>query len=300
MNVLVLGGYGAVGAHVEVTGSRILRAGRDAARADRVVDLREPGSAGYRAALEGVDVVVNAAGLEDPDLVAVTAAAGVAFVDVTATSAYVAAIERLELKAPVLLNVGLAPGLTTLLAADLADRAAPIDIAILLGTGDAHGAAATAWTIGLLGTRFPDPATGVPTRNFSRPRTFDLPGFGRRRLYRADFSDQHTLTRDLGVPVRTHLGLTSRAATAALAVASRVPAAGRLLEGKVPGSDRWLVLARSGGEVRWARGRNQSRATAALAGLAASRAVGLPAGVHHLYRVAELADVPGGGIQLGR
>jgi hypothetical protein len=48
-------------------------------------------------------------------------------------------------------------------------------------------------------------------------------GWGRRRLYRTDFSDQHSLTRDLGVPVRTYFGLDSRLATGALAALTWAP-----------------------------------------------------------------------------
>jgi saccharopine dehydrogenase-like NADP-dependent oxidoreductase len=189
----------------------VLTAGRDPARADRVLDVRAGVDDAYRRALGDVDVVVNASGAEDPNLVLAATDRGVAFVDIAATTQYVAALERLTPSAPVLLSVGLAPGLTTLLATAISTVApGPVDIAVVLGAGERHGAAATAWTYRLLGRRFPDTHGGRPVRNFTQPRPFDLPGLGRRRLYRADFSDQHTLTRDHGVPVRTYLGLDSR------------------------------------------------------------------------------------------
>jgi hypothetical protein len=111
-----------------------------------------------------MDVVVNAAGLEDPALAALITGHGVAFVDITATTGYVAALERLDpppARAP---QRWARPGLTNLLAAAV------------------HTAA---WSYGLLGRRFRDPGTGEPVRNYSRPQRFDLPGWGRRRLYRA-------------------------------------------------------------------------------------------------------------------
>ncbi|MEJ3657482.1 NAD-dependent epimerase/dehydratase family protein [Actinomycetes bacterium KLBMP 9759] len=292
MDVLVLGGYGAVGAAVvaelRASGHEAFTAGRDAGRADRAVDLREPGLRGYREALDGIDVVVNAAGVESIDVVAATGPA--AFVDITATTGYVHAVERLAPAGPVLLSVGLAPGLTNLLAAEL-HRERParrIDVAVLLGTGDAHGAAATDWTFGLLGQRFPDPATGEPVLNFSGSRTFDVPGAGRRRLVRADFADQHVLTRDLGIPVRTWFGLTSRLATAGLALLSRVPGAGAPPgDAHLPGSDAWLVQAvADDGRTRVRAGRGQSLATAEIAARAAVLAPTLPAGVSHLHQVA--------------
>ncbi|WP_199432074.1 hypothetical protein [Qaidamihabitans albus] len=301
MRVLILGGYGATGAllvaELREHGATALAAGRDPARADRVLDLRAGPDAAYRAALDGVDVVVNAAGAEDPRLVAATTEHGVPFVDITASTSYVAAVERLSPAAPVLLSVGLAPGLSTLLATAVhAAAPGPVDIAVVLGAGEHHGVAATTWTFQLFGRRFPDTHGGAAVRNFTRPRSFDLPALGRRRLYRADFSDQHSLTRDLGVPVRTYFGLDSWAATWALALLARVPGASRAPKGlPLPGTDRWLVLARGGdGHARSARGRSQSRATAVLAAAAARAATALPSGVHHLPAALTLWDVPAG------
>lgn len=305
MRVLVLGGYGAVGAPVvdglRAAGATALAAGRDPRRADRVVDLAAPRS--FADALSAVepDVVVNAAGAEDPALAALASAGGAAFVDVTATTGYVAALERLTTERPVVVSVGLAPGLTNLLAAAVHDRApGPVDLAIVLGAGEHHGSAGVAWSYSLLGRHFTDPASGRRVRNYTRPRSFDLPGLGRRRLVRTDFSDQHTLTRDLGVPVRTWFGLDSRVATVALAALTWVPG-GRHAPRSVPlpGGDGWLVLARAtDGTARWATGHGQSAATARLTVDAVLATERLPAGVHHLHRVLRLDDLatgPAGG-----
>jgi hypothetical protein len=298
MRVLILGGYGAVGARIatelRAEGGTAIVAGRDPARADRVVDLRAADTSSLIAAVSDVDVVVNAAGTEDPALVELVTRHGAAFIDITATTGYVAALERLDPPRPVLLSVGLAPGLTNLIVAAVhAATPGPIDLAVVLGAGERHGAAGVAWSYGLVGRRFRDPATGVLVRNYTRPRRFDLPGLGRRRLYRVDFSDQHTLTRDLGIPVRTYFGLNSVLATTALATLTRIPGGSRAPRGlHLPGTDRWLVLARGGdGTTRWVDGRIQSQATAVLA-VAAARVVNrLPAGVHHLHHVLNLADV---------
>ncbi|WP_026119147.1 saccharopine dehydrogenase family protein [Nocardiopsis ganjiahuensis] len=304
MRVLVLGGYGAVGAStveaLRAAGHGCVVAGRDPLRADRVVDLAEPGLGGYLAALRGVDAVVNASGVEEPSLVSVATGQGAAFVDPTATSGYVARIEQLEPPAPVLLSVGLAPGLTNLLAAEL-PGAGPIDLGVVLGSGERHGAAATAWSLGLLGRSFPDPATGESIRNLTRGLVLDLPGVGRRRLFRADFSDQHTLTRDLGRPVRTHLGLDSAPATWALSLFGRLPGAGALRRvPHLPGSEEWALVAASAGRRRWARGRGQSRGTAAVTAWATTLTENLSAGVHHLHGVSALTDLPPlDGIELG-
>lgn len=300
MGVLVLGGYGAVGREIVALlrdeGVTVWSAGRDPTRADRAIDLRAPAAAALREALTDVDVVVNAAGVEDPALVAAITAHGAAVVDITASGGYVAALERLAPPRPVLLSVGLAPGLTNLLAAAVhAVEPAPIDIAILVGAGERHGAAGVAWAYGLLGRRFADPGTGARVRNYTQPRRFALPDGASRRLYRADFSDQHVLTRDLGVPVRTYFGLDSRPATATLTALTWIPGAARAPRGlHFPGSEAWLVLARAPHATAWATGRRQSRATAVLAARAAQAAADAPPGVHHLHRVLTLDDVPAG------
>lgn len=297
VKALVLGGYGAVGGRIVTElrqhGDVAVAAGRDPRRADVVIQLDEPQT--IAAAMTDVDVVVNASGIERPAIVETITRLGAAFVDVTASTAYVAGVERLEVSRPVVLSVGLAPGLTNLLAAavhELAPRQS-IDIAILLGAGERHGRASTTWAYNLFGSDFPDPEPGERIRNYTRPRRFELPGYGSRRLYRADYSDQHVLSRDLDVPVRTYFGLDSPVMTAALAGLTWLPGARRTPPGlHVPGSDRWLVLARSaGGQTRWLSGRIQSQATAVVAASAARASVGLPAGVHHLHRVLSLEEV---------
>lgn len=324
-SVLVLGGYGAVGAHLvdllRADGVPALTAGRNRARADRVVDLADPAS--LVAALDGVSVVVNCAGAEDPVLPSAVAGRGITFVDITATSSYAQALEAVA--GPVLLGVGIAPGLTSLLAADVATSGGPVDIAIALGAGEKHGAAATAWTYGLAGQTFPDP-DGSRVRNYTRPTRFDLPGLSQFPLLRTDFADQHRLTTDLGVPVRTHLRLDSRLATAGLAALTWMPWAARWVPaGAMPGSDGWVVAARASGRgractsrrarpsnatatahsaARWASGRGQSRATAVIAAeavrLLRERPIDRPTWLHEVTDLTTLSPaLTAAGITLG-
>ncbi|MGG7463719.1 saccharopine dehydrogenase [Plantibacter sp. YIM 135347] len=305
MSVLVLGGYGAVGAAVVARlrerGVDARSAGRDERRADVVIDLDEPGLAALEAAAGRVDVVVNASGREDVALAAVSTDARAAFVEISATSGYLDALAALDPHSAIVLGVGLAPGLTNLLAHSVARRSTgALDVGIVLGAADAHGPAATAWTYGLLGRSFDDPGTGDSIRNFSRGRRFTLPDGRRRRLLRTDFADQHTLTRELGRPVRTSFGTDDAASTALLALLTRVPGAGRLPAVHLPGGDRWVVIAEaSSGERAWAVGHGQSEATGLVAALAARSAASLPAGVHQvqdavtLDAVARVAEVNG-------
>ncbi|WP_280435940.1 NAD-dependent epimerase/dehydratase family protein [Nocardia carnea] len=269
MSVLVLGGYGAVGTHLvrllRAQGIPALVAGRDPARADRVLDLAAMDS--FVTALAGMSIVVNCAGVEDVRLVEECTRRGVVFVEISATSDYVQVLEQVE--GPVVLGVGLAPGLTTVLAADvLSSDPGPVDIMIGLGAGEHHGPAATSWTYRLLGRHFADPG-GASVRNFTAPARFTIPGRARYKPFpavRADFADQHRLTREFGVPVRTYLRLDSRLATAGLAALTWAPPLRVLTPRRMPGGDRWVVLVRSvNGSLRWATGCGQSLATAAVA-----------------------------------
>jgi hypothetical protein len=169
-----------------------------------------------------------------------------------------------------------------------------VDLALLVGAGDEHGVAASEWSLHLLGRHFLDPAGAGWIRNYTRATRFDLPGYGGRRLYRVDFSDQHIMTRDLGAPVRTYFGLDSQLATTALAALTWLPGASRLPAGlRLPGSSRWLALARAtDGSMWWADGRGQSQATATITALAVESVPSLSPGIHHLHEVMTLVDVP--------
>lgn len=289
--VLVLGGYGAVGTHLvaalRTTGVTALAGGRDPARADRVIDPAES----LDAAVDGIDVVVNCAGIEDPALAADIAGRGIPFVDITATSSYAAALEVVS--GPVLLGVGIAPGLSSLLAVEAARGGGPVDVAIGLGAGEAHGAAATAWTYGLAGKHFLDP-DGRRVRNYTRPTRFPLPGYSRFPVLRTDFADQHRLSVDLDVPVRTHLRLDSRLATVGLAALTWAPWAARWVPaGTMPGGDAWVIAARGASKTVWASGRGQSRATALVAAeatrLLLSSPIDRPTWLHQITDLASIA-----------
>ncbi|NKS33286.1 sugar nucleotide-binding protein [Rhodococcus hoagii] len=298
MRALVLGGYGAVGAslvrHLRAAGIESSAAGRDAARADVQLDLADTGA--LEAAARAVDVVVNASGRENADVARAAVRAGAVFVDITATTSYSRELERIE--GPVLLGVGLAPGLTGLLASEVAATGAgPVEILVGIGAGERHGAAAAEWTYRLLGERFDDP-DGSPVRNFTRPQSISLPPavsseYRAFPAVRADFADQHVLTAGLGVPVRTYLRMDSRIATLGLATLTWVPALRSSAPTRMWGSDRWIALARNAdGASRWATGRGQSEGTAAITAWAvarlAERPIARPTWLHDNATLAEL------------
>src|SRR5690606_19119363 len=101
------------------------------------------------------------------------------------------------------LSVGLAPGVTNLLAARAAipfGRIDRIDLYVLLGLGDVHGTEAVRWMLETAARSFTlqTPEGPVMVEGLSDPKATLFPkDYGHRITYRLDFSDQHVLRRTL-------------------------------------------------------------------------------------------------------
>lgn len=282
MRALVLGARGAVGREVAArlrdAGDTVVAAGRTAPDGGVALDLATGEGLAQLARVSGtVDVVVNASGMERPEIAAHVGATSL--VDISAAGSYLDALaEQASLHgARVLLGAGLAPGLSTLMAAEVAGEPGDeIDVMVTLGSGEAHGAAAVEWTSRLLGTDLHAPPEDHPVPNLRSWHRASVPGRRPRSYLRADFPDHVLIGRGRDRRIRSYLALSSPAATAALAVIARVPPLHGLLA-RVPqvGSERWhlLVTNRRTGRTLHATGEGQSRATGALAALAARRVV---------------------------
>lgn len=311
--IVVAGGYGAVGRIVAETlgdwlPGRVVVAGRDPGRVEAVVRARPGRLIGQRldverdedvrAALQGASVVVMCVERANERIARACLERGVHYVDLSASASVLASIAALDglardRGAVAVLSVGLAPGLTNLLARHCVDRlphASAVDIAVLLGLGEEHGAGAIEWTIDGLAA----PGARGPS---ARVR---LPGYGTRTAYPFPFSDQHTLPATLGVPATTRLCFDSAALTrlvfglraARLFAPLRHPrvagALTRALSHLHAGSDAYLLHVAAGSGPRavtaTAAGRRQSHATAIVAADVARRLHSRPdvAGVRHL------------------
>ncbi|EON32313.1 MULTISPECIES: saccharopine dehydrogenase [Gordonia] len=274
LRVLLLGGRGAVGAVVrrELEGDGHIVTGTSrTAPGDVRIDLRDDLAALRTLAAEH-DVVVNASGIERPDLGAATARTPL--VDIAASGAYLDELRAASV-GPVVLGAGLAPGLSTILTAALDSHAGDdLDVLVLLGAGEKHGPAAVAWTVGLVGTDVHCPPEGRPVRNLGESRRATGPDGRTRRYLRADFPD-HVLLDDKPGVIRSYLTLSSAPMTAALGLVGRIPELRSTLTWAPPlGSEAWHVVAenRRTGERRQASGTGQSEATGRLTALAATRA----------------------------
>ncbi|MDE0805285.1 MAG: SDR family NAD(P)-dependent oxidoreductase [Acidimicrobiales bacterium] len=313
--VLVLGGAGAVGRHTSRQlirlGHRVVITGRTPAPLHHLAQQHNEidvvaADANDHKTLRGagsVDAVVNTTGLVDRTIVQPWLDEGTPFVDIAASGEEIRQLERCDAsRSTLLLSVGLLPGLSTLIAADLAARdpdTSPITIGALLGVGEDYGDASRRWTIGRLGARI-DGHDG-PFRNFTTPVPIDFPGgFGARNAYRFDFADHYVLSRDLDVPVTTAYCMDSRLANTALTLAARIPGAPRALlaanrasRRAAKGSDWWAATIFTDNHTTWALGRAQSESTGVLTAIATDRLLTTAAqpGVRHIHQLLELDDI---------
>ncbi|SFM90515.1 Saccharopine dehydrogenase NADP binding domain-containing protein [Pleomorphomonas diazotrophica] len=238
--VLVVGGYGSVGSRIcRALGERgdldVVVAGRNLIKAERLarsiggravlIDLDDPRT--WKQACHGIDWVVMCMDQEDLAFVAFLVAHGIHYADITANDAFLRGVEGLApWRSAALVSLGLAPGLTNIMAAWCAarlDRIERIDIGLLFGLGDRHGDAAIDWMAGQVFDKHRDRRVA--------PMDFGF-GEGRRTLHAVDFSDQHSLGRTLPVDAAwTGVAFESPLATAALFALGRVFAGSRLVRG---------------------------------------------------------------------
>ena len=222
--LLIVGGYGAVGARLSRelvrAGQRVVLAGRNLSRAETVarqlgitarrLDLNDPTT--WLEAFDGIGCVVVCMDQRGTEFAQTVLDWGIHYIDITANDEFFRRLEALKpTSASALLSVGLAPGLTNMLAmycaADL-DTIDSIEIGIMSAIGDNHGQAGIDW---LMDQAF-DRSKTVDGRRLA----FGAP-WGERTAYRIDFADQHILRRHLGAATTaTRICLTSKVLTMAL------------------------------------------------------------------------------------
>jgi hypothetical protein len=229
--IVIVGAYGAVGrvaAHTLTSWypERVIVAGRDPARAREMVlsggaarairvDVTDPGDIA-RMLDERPAVVVMCVERGNAAVARACLERGVHHVDISATAAIlneIAELDSLAVRhaATALLSVGVAPGLSNVLARHCVEAlpsARSVDIDLLLGMGGAHGDDSVRWVVANL-------AAGNAPGRADRIRV-RLRGFGVRTVHPFPFSDQYTIRDKLGLPATTRMCFDSAAATSLL------------------------------------------------------------------------------------
>ena len=149
-------------------------------------------------ALQDVFCVIVCVDQDSTTLVQYCDKHGINYMDVTANSEYIEKIQQLPLSgnSNILLGVGLAPGLTNLLAENFVQKhpsAKDIEIQLILGLGEKHGDAAIKWTLDNFIKDYSHKALGK-LRPFTKKSSVMIHG-KRLRTYNFNFVDQHMLNR---------------------------------------------------------------------------------------------------------
>ena len=331
--IFIIGGYGQVGRAIAerlapMFPGRVTVAGRSVTKATivatrighgadgRAVDIFATGNAD---SLKDVALVIVCLDQTDTRFVERCLSRGIGYLDISAEYAFLSQVEQLdavakENKATALLSVGVAPGLTNLLAARACarmDHVDQLDILLELGLGDRHGQAAIEWMLDNLDAVYEvcENRRMKSVRSFAERLNLGFPGAKTTRAaYRFNFSDQHVIARTLDVPsVSTWLRFENRLSTWAFARSSQI-GLGRLLRRRWwrrlavwlfmnvhIGSDLWGVAVRATGRTKeggtelmlGVTGRKEALMTAIIAAEMARQMLTteLAPGVHHSHQV---------------
>ncbi|MEW9701234.1 saccharopine dehydrogenase family protein [Paenibacillus sp. SI8] len=241
-NIVVVGGYGRVGGAIcrdlgDLYPGKVYAAGRSLGSAEQFcqttggkvsplqLDIKEKVDSKF---WDNTKLIVMCLDQLDVAFVRSCIENGTHYVDISADYSFLAKVETLhalaaENKVTAMLSVGLAPGLTNLMALhanNQLDRTDAIDISLLSGLGDYHGKGAIEWTVDNWYKDFNLLKDGrnIVVSSFSDGKTTDFgSGLGKWKAYRFNFSDQHSLMRTLDAPwVATRLCFDSYAMTKGL------------------------------------------------------------------------------------
>ena len=211
------------------------------------------------------------------------------YMDVTANSEYIEKIQNLQLRGTsrILLGVGLAPGLTNLLAEKFVSMyplAENIKIQLILGLGEKHGDAAIKWTLDNFSKDYYHKTLGqirpYKLKSIIKIRQKSL------RTYNFNFVDQHMLNKKFtNKNFTTYLGFDLSWVTALIYGAKSIGLLGllkhrtiyyiaeTLLRNPKFGSDIFIISITSGEQELCAYGQEEGRFTGLIAAKAAKRFV---------------------------
>lgn len=319
--IMIIGGHGKVGQYItkELKQYDLVLVGRNKDKIQRFLQkeqiqaeicLMDIHTIDYTK-LDGVGWVIVCVDQETTQLVEYCDTHGIDYMDVTANSEYIEKIHQLQLggTSKILLGVGLAPGLTNLLAETfihMYPSAKTVDIQLILGLGEKHGDAAIRWTLDNFIKSYHHKTLGT-VRPFTQKSTLHtkqktLP------TYNFNFVDQHMLNKKYKDKIfTTYLGFDQPFVTAFLYRANQLRLlrslqykriyrmAEAMLRKPKFGTDIFMVSIQSGEQTIHAWGHDEGRFTGLIAAETAKRMAtrdlknGL-LGISDVIRVEEVAE----------
>jgi saccharopine dehydrogenase-like NADP-dependent oxidoreductase len=220
--ILIVGGYGVVGSFIaeclmKMYPHQVIIAGRSFSKAqakaeefqNKVIPQQlDINNLKDFSVLNEVELVIMCLDQQNTDFVEYCISKGISYIDISADYQNLQKIEKLHCLAEqnnstVVLSVGLAPGITNLLAQYVVSQmqnVESIDIFVLLGLGEKHGDHAYRWTFDNVDSNYTlkihDEEKTL--KSFTQPLKTNLSGS--RNFYLFNFSDQHVLLNTLDVP----------------------------------------------------------------------------------------------------
>lgn len=245
--ILIVGGYGRVGQLIAARLAphfprQVIIAGRNFSTAQNVADELGYGIEARTAdvstdemtdILDGVRLVLVCLDQTDTNFVEQCISRHICYIDISADYTFISKVEKLNHSAKVsgatvVLSVGVAPGLTNLLAKRAKEQMGYIerlDIVLEFGGGDHHGQAALNWMFNNLDAEYEVYEHGMArtVRSFRESIRIQIPNQPNKKLaYRFNFSDQYVIRQTLNIPnVSTWLRFDETIMTCLLAKATQ-------------------------------------------------------------------------------
>jgi saccharopine dehydrogenase-like NADP-dependent oxidoreductase len=224
--ILIVGGYGGVGQHIATTlaehfPQEVIVAGRNLQKAQQFVAKIANKALAIKLDITNLNEVAGVLG-DEINLVVMCVEEqssqfaeqcidrGINYIDIAATHTLLSQIELLDHKAKqsgatVALSVGLAPGITNLLASHCVQKLEQVDhldIFILLGMGEVHGESSNQWMLDNLNTSYllQQADEKKLVQSFEQyKQTIFSDGIGKRSAFCFNFSDQHIVVKTLAI-----------------------------------------------------------------------------------------------------
>ena len=225
-DILIIGGYGAVGRHlvmelVKTYPERIVVAGRDLNKANafvletgyplRTMQVDISKVEQLKECFEEVHTILMCIEPKDTKFAELCIDNGVHYVDISASNKVPSQIKLLEERAlqnkvTCILGVGIAPGLSTLLAEKVTSEMEvvnAIDFTLMLGLGEQHGTDGVRWFLEHLKTDFE--VDGVVLKPFiNQHQAYFSQPLGKRKAYSFDLADRQIMSETLDIPTLTY------------------------------------------------------------------------------------------------
>lgn len=242
---MVIGGYGAVGRIISerlctLYPNQVIIAGRRLDKAQTLARKLNDNAIPYQfdvnnwqdgEMMQQVRLVVMCIDSPSTDFVKYCIEKGIHYIDITPTSTLIKQIEALDTQAKesnvsVVLSVGIAPGITNLLAQHALNQRPDltnIDLYILFGLDEKHGDAGYKWVFENMTESYPlaSREQNETISSLALPKKTRL--LGKRTFYSFNFADQHSLLRTTNAQqVITRLAFDSRASTKLLYLLHRM------------------------------------------------------------------------------